>query len=165
MFNAHIKQKALALVLSLMLGISNLFAQWADTRSALGVGVIIGDPTGISLKYWKSAEQAYQFGGAWSFVGEGAVHLYGDFLLHYTHVIQQAPVGFRTYLGLGGRMKFARLFRAGFRIPLGLSYQFPNAPLDFFLEVVPIMDIIPETRLQLNGGFGIRYYFLLRGDS
>ncbi len=134
-------------------------------NSGIGIGVIIGDPTGISVKWWKSPSQAYQLGGAWSFVGEGAVHLHGDVVFHQNHLIQQAPEGFSTYLGIGVRTKLERSFRMGIRLPLGLSYRFPQAPLDFFLEVVPIMDLFPATELRMNGGFGIRYYFSLRGGA
>ncbi len=130
------------------------------SRGHLGIGPMIGDPTGISVKIWQSANKAYQFGGAWSFIGEGAVHLHGDFLLHNRAVLGPEAQGVAVYYGLGIRLKAERQFRAGFRIPLGIVFEFREAPLDFFIEIAPIMDFIPATQLRMNGGFGIRYFFI-----
>ena len=48
--------------------------------------------------------------------------------------------------------------KIGIRIPVGLSYLFANSPLEFFVEVVPLLDLSPDTELDFNGGLGLRYY-------
>ncbi len=147
------------------LGLGLLFitygAAQSVNRARLGIGPMIGDPTGVSVKYWQSANTAYQFGGAWSFVGEGAVHFHGDFLVHNWALLGQQQPTTSIYYGLGFRVKLEQHFRLGFRMPLGIAFQFSQAPLDFFLEIAPIMDLLPATQLRMNGGFGIRYYFRL----
>jgi hypothetical protein len=34
-----------------------------------------------------------------------------------------------------------------------------NAPIDVFIEVAPLLDIIPETDFSFNGGLGVRFFF------
>jgi hypothetical protein len=47
----------------------------------------------------------------------------------------------------------------GVRVPIGLDYLFSDAPIDIFLEIVPILDLAPATEFDLGGGIGIRYWF------
>ena len=47
-----------------------------------GIGVMLGEPTGISLKIWNNERTAIDAGLAWSFSGRNAVHLHADYLLH-----------------------------------------------------------------------------------
>ena len=47
----------------------------------------------------------------------------------------------------------------GIRIPVGLSYQFESGPFEAFLELVPVFNLLPQTRLDFDGGIGVRYYF------
>ena len=69
-----------------------------------------------------------------------------------------------VYYGLGGRLKAVEADpRAGVRLPLGITYINPQEPIDVFFEIVPILDILPETRLAMNIGLGGRFY--LRGRS
>ena len=64
------------------------------------------------------------------------------------------------YYGIGGRIRFDEEdSRIGARIPLGLDYLFEGSRFDLFLELVPILDLAPETELNLNAGLGARYFF------
>jgi len=49
--------------------------------------------------------------------------------------------------------------KVGVRIPVGINYIFAKAPLDIFLEIVPMLELVPRTEFNLNGGIGIRYFF------
>jgi hypothetical protein len=40
---------------------------------------------------------------------------------------------------------------------VGLSYLFQSSPWEFFLEVVPILDVTPDTELGLGAAVGARY--------
>ena len=53
---------------------------WA--QEGLGLGIILGEPTGISFKSWLSTTTAFDMAAAWSFVDEDALHLHGDYLVH-----------------------------------------------------------------------------------
>ena len=47
----------------------------------------------------------------------------------------------------------------GIRIPIGLSYMFGDDPFDIFVEVVPILDLVPDTDFDLNAAIGFRWFF------
>jgi hypothetical protein len=132
----------------------------ASAQQGMGVGVILGEPTGVSFKTWLTPGTAFDLGAAWSFVDENAFHLHGDFLLHNNNTFHVDKGMALFYYGVGGRVKAEpQDIRVGVRVPLGAEYLFADHPVDLFLEVVPILDIAPETDLTLNAGVGARYFF------
>lgn len=151
--------RALFLILTaflLLVPAANSLSQ--DRR--FGVGAIIGEPTGISMKEWLSSTTAVDAGAAWSFEHETSFHIHADYLWHLFNVFSTKEI-IAVYYGIGGRFKVARTedARLGSRIVGGIDYMFERAPFDLFLEAVPILDLAPATELQFNGGFGARYFF------
>ncbi|MEE9501339.1 MAG: hypothetical protein V3V48_04650, partial [Candidatus Aminicenantaceae bacterium] len=47
-----------------------------------GLGIILGEPTGVSFKNWVGRREAFDVAVAWSFEGEGAIHIHADYLFH-----------------------------------------------------------------------------------
>jgi hypothetical protein len=45
------------------------------------------------------------------------------------------------------------------RLPVGLEYLFQRAPLDLFVEVVPVLDLTPESTVNVSASIGTRYFF------
>lgn len=137
----------------------------AAQEKGFGLGVIIGEPTGLSGKLWQSRSTAFDFGAAWSFVDEDAFHIHFDLLMHKFDVIRVDSGKLPVYYGLGARVKFAedgngdQDTSVGIRFPVGLDYLFAGAPLDLFVELVPILDIAPQTDVSLNASLGFRYWF------
>jgi hypothetical protein len=132
----------------------------AGRAETFGVGVILGEPTGLAFKQWVGNRAAFDAAAAWSFGHESAFHVHLDYLLH-TPSRPSGDIG-RTmfYFGIGGRLKAEEEEgRIGARVPLGVAYEFDESPLDVFLEVAPILDLAPSTELRVNGGFGVRYFF------
>ena len=127
--------------------------------NGFGAGIILGEPTGISAKYWTSSKGAFDGAVAWSFVNEGAFHIHLDYLLHNFDLISVPEGRLPFYYGIGGRIKASKDARIGARVPLGLAYIFNNAPVDIFLEVVPLLDLAPKTAFRINAAIGARYYF------
>lgn len=127
--------------------------------NGFGAGIILGEPTGISAKYWTSSTGAFDGAVAWSFVNEGAFHIHLDYLLHNFDLISVPEGRLPFYYGIGGRIKASKDARIGARVPLGLAYIFNNAPVDIFLEVVPLLDLAPKTAFRINAAIGARYYF------
>ena len=126
-----------------------------------GLGVILGEPTGISFKHWVSGTTAIDAGLAWSFDAD-RTHFHMTYLIHAFDWIKSTDdFGSRLnfYYGVGGRAILENNSRAGGRGVLGLVYFFKGAPLDAFVEIAPIMDVVPETDFNLNGGIGMRYFF------
>lgn len=139
----------------------SLGAALAQNHST-GLGVILGEPTGISFKHWLTTSTALDAGLAWAFSNTDALHIHADYLIHMYDWIQSSDAfasRLNVYLGVGGRAKFETDSRIGARGAMGLDYFFKGAPLDAFLEIAPILDLTPATDFSLNGGLGVRYFF------
>lgn len=130
-----------------------------------GLGLIVGEPTGLSAKLWQSRTTALDFAAAWSFTDEAALHLHGDFLVHNFRLIHVERGQLPVYYGIGLRVKMSDEEQhddtsLGLRIPVGLDYLFAGGtPLDIFMEIVPILDLVPNTDVTLNASLGVRYWF------
>ena len=147
-------------VLALVIGLFILsFNQLKAQDSGMGLGVIIGEPTGLSFKTWTSENTAIDAAAAWSFVGDGHLHIHADFLRHSFGIFDLNNGQLPLYYGLGAKVVLANETVIGARIPIGLDYMFADAPLDIFFEVVPGLDLTPATDFAINGGLGIRYFF------
>jgi len=138
----------------------------ARAQEGLGLGVIVGEPTGLSLKTWLTRSTAFDLAAAWSFAGEGSFHIHGDYLIHNPGVFRVEKGSLPLYYGVGARVRgndggpgHVDDVDVGIRIPVGIAYLFEHDPFDLFLEVVPILDIAPETDVSLNASIGGRYYF------
>ena len=127
--------------------------------SGFGLGIILGEPTGISFKNWVGSREAFDVAVAWSFEGEGAIHIHADYLYHRFDMFDLEDGKLPLYFGIGGRIKFLDDTRVSLRIPVGIAYLFGEAPLDAFFEVVPMLDLAPETDFDISAGLGLRYFF------
>lgn len=147
-------------IIHLTVLLSILFLSWLNAQSkGPGLGIIIGEPTGISFKYWTGSTTAFDAALAWSFVEEGAFHIHGDYLFHNIRLISVPEGLLPFYYGIGARIKTAKDAKLGVRVPLGLAYLFQNAPIDIFLEIVPILNLTPKTDFNINAALGARYFF------
>lgn len=156
------------LVLSLFLS-TPAWAFDLDSRPE-GLGIMVGEPTGISAKYWRSRSQAIQGGVSYSRRRE-FVQVHVDYLWTVADLLErrkrreagpgaEAMGMFPIYAGAGGRIGVRKDdLVAGARVPIGLSYLFHRIPVDIFLEIVPGVTLVPETEFDLEGGLGARYYF------
>ncbi len=128
---------------------------------SFGFGPLVGEPTGAGMKLWLSSKTAVDAGAGWSFADPDGFQVHGDFLFHKFDLFHTSSGELPLYFGVGGRVKFVDHGdnRAGIRGPVGVSYLIPNSRLELFAEVAPIVDVAPSTRLQWNGGIGLRYYF------
>ena len=148
------KIKYIAILFALIF-ISTINAQ----SKGVGLGLIVGEPTGIGGKYWTSTTTAFDAALAWSFVDENAFQIHADYLFHNIRLITISEGKLPFYYGIGARLKTANDIKLGVRVPLGLAYLFQNVPIDIFVEVVPILDLIPKTDFQINAALGARYFF------
>ncbi|MEX0646395.1 MAG: hypothetical protein WEA56_07475 [Balneolaceae bacterium] len=143
------------LFITLALGIyTEVNAQ--DRYSNTELGVILGEPTGISLKAWQSNTTAIDAAFAWSFSGNESVHIHADYLWH--NWLEAETGGLNLYYGIGARALLSDNSKAGARIPVGLQYLIPDNRLSFFFEVAPTLNVIPDTDFDVSGGLGIRLF-------
>jgi hypothetical protein len=132
----------------------------ADERT-FGLGVIAGEPTGITGKYMLNASHAIDGGAGWKTSGDNEFHIYGDYLFHFHHLIavKQGELPFYVGGGLRWVRRDKKDNKFGIRIPVGLEYLFGGNSLGAFAELVPVLNLKPDTDFDLEGGIGIRFYF------
>lgn len=130
----------------------------AQNSGAIGAGVIIGNPNGLTGKFWLSEGQALDLGLGFS----DNVSIYGDYLWHSWSVFPQPAEGkLPGYLGLGVQIGDSSRHDTGLglRAVAGIAYWLPRNPVEIFLEVVPVLQLSEDSGLHLNAGLGVRYYF------
>ena len=130
----------------------------------IGIGVILGEPTGISGKMWWDENIAFDGGLAWSLVDDTCLNIHADMLWHNWDVLVDAfevedSGKLPLYYGIGGRLRAGDDTKLGARFVIGASYIFEHAPFDIFLEIVPIMNIVPKTEVDINASLGGRFWF------
>jgi hypothetical protein len=163
--------------MSFLMLVSGASAQGAANRLSSGsraIGLLLGDPMGLSGKYWLQDGHAVDMG--LSLTSDNYVLVYSDYLFHFpglfgssSSFVQQL----RPYFGLGGELSFARTANRvgsrylstssasigiGLRIPLGVEWMVPDAPFGVYTEVVPVFGIAPQYS-SFEGGVGARWYF------
>jgi hypothetical protein len=126
-----------------------------------GAGLVFGEPTGPTVKYWLNDTMAIDSTLGWSLRDDDNVYLNADILWHNFDLIHPSSGRAAVYLGVGPSIEFRdeEDTRVGVRAPLGVSYMIENQPLDVFVEIAPIVDFAPELRGDFNVGIGIRYWF------
>jgi hypothetical protein len=129
---------------------------WANK---MGLGVSVGNPTGLNGKYWVDSSHAIDGGVAMSLGRSTNLSLHSDYLFHRPESFYLNDIyALDLHYGIGGRMEFSDSPEVGVRLPVGLVYN-PNSQSDLFGEVAPVVDFIGRTGLELHLLFGARYYF------
>jgi hypothetical protein len=136
-------------------------------KGSFGIGVVLGEPTGVSAKLYLDDDTAIQGAVGFNFVGSG-VQANVEFLWH-PWVLQESdafvlPIylgpGIRAIQYDGGRGGSSHA-AIGVRGVIGMLFDFKAVPLDAFVEVggVAEYDADEDGELALNVGAGVRYYF------
>jgi hypothetical protein len=155
-------------ILCLILATEGSHAQ----QRKFGLGLIIGEPTGISAKLWTSPENALDFGLGWSYGGDRVdryygyydggqrVHFHIDYLWHSFNAIRSTE-RFPLYYGVGAHLNSGAGYDDSFAIRgvFGIAWLPHTTPIDIFLELVPSLQLTYYTGFALDAGVGIRYYF------
>lgn len=146
-----------------------------QANKTFGLGLELGAPTGLTGKYFLAADRALDFGigEVFGYFNRTGLHIYGDYLFHPTSLAANETFELPLYIGIGARFWDFRddgpvvadnAFAIGVRVPVGISFDFNNVPLDIFLQVVPVLDFFSgyaahSVYLDLDASIGIRYWF------
>ncbi len=135
----------------------------------LGVGLIAGSPTGLSMKYWTGKNAAIDAAAEWSTSGNDKFYFHADYLLHDYSLIKQTNVKVKlpVYYGIGAHFEFKDNTSGkgndddilAIRVPIGVSFQFTDSRLEAFAEIVPALELSPDTDLDISAAIGGRFYF------
>ncbi len=150
-----------------------LTAQASNAQNRkFGLGVIVGEPTGLSAKLWTSEKNAFDFGLGWSLGGDriskydgsynggSRVHFHMDYLWHSFDAISSTE-RFPLYYGIGGRINTGAGYNSSTAVRgvLGIAWLPHDTPIDVFIEIVPSLQLSSSTGFAIDAGLGARYFF------
>ncbi len=137
-------------------------------KGTLGLGIIIGEPTGITAKLYLEDDQAIQAAVGGSFIAD-AWQLNAEYVIHPWILQDRDTFVLPVYVGPGvrfmryneGRDSDDAHYAVGLRAVIGLLFDFKNVPLDVFVELGGVLeyDFSDGAGIGGNIGAGIRYYF------
>lgn len=150
------------------------FAQGPKGRS-FGFGLSLGEPTALTLRFWTSRENSWDAAVGRSYMGNP--HFHASYLWHFNDAFESRIVS--LYAGIGGIVGFGHpdghwwhgyhdddwyyhhdddniAFAA--KGVFGLQVIPRNTPLDIFLEIDPIIGLVPGFGFDFMPAVGIRFY-------
>ncbi len=137
-------------------------------KGTIGIGLILGEPTGISAKLYLKDDQAVQAAAGFAFVG-GGLHVHLDYVFHPFILQSKESFVLPFYFGPGVRVidyrdgRDTSFIAVGLRAVAGLLFDFKNVPLDAFVEVAGVLEYGfadgEGAGLAINAAAGVRYYF------
>lgn len=157
----RIKLISSTLVFAALLGWSGMATANSE---GFGLGIIAGEPTGVSGKLWMTRTTALDMAVAWSEDGPGDddIHLQMDHVWHDFDLLSVDEGRLPVYYGIGGRVRLddgSGDDELGIRFPVGLAYLFEGNRVDLFGEIAPTLDLTNGTNLDMEGGLGLHYFF------
>jgi hypothetical protein len=147
------------LVLSVILMVGILGVAQAG-HGNVGIGIQLGEPTGITAKFWLDRSSAIDATIGWNFISEW-IALQGGYLYHFPLIVRSGNL--YAYVGVGARLDAWSSaggddnFRFAGRIPVGIEYIYN--PISFYGELDPLVRLYPTLNFDLGGGLGFRFYF------
>ena len=147
---------------ALIIGLLALAAP-STARADVGIGLFLGDPSGLDLKIDLSGRSALDVVLGWHTFREGrsgyghVTYLFTLFAGHGRSIV----VPFR--LGIGGALYGnSDHVNAGVRAPLEVGLRFRRTPIEVYGEIAALVTFIDDNwgdRFDIQGGVGIRFYF------
>ena len=154
-----------------------------NQRESFGLGIILGNPSGLSAKIPAGANSINAILGYNSYRdgwrdcdgpgnnnncynnGDGSLYLGADYIFYNYNLIRVSKGRLPLYYGPGLNATFWDApsgedgIRVGIRIAVGLEYQFASAPFDIFFEIAPGINVVPNTSGYVMAGIGTRFFF------
>lgn len=160
--SSHVKRALGGLLVVAACAMAATPVQAQRVPGALGIGGQVGDPSGVTLKVYNPNRLSYDFLAAWDL---------DDFFFLNLHGLYERPLelentsGLEYFFGPGGYVGvkdrpagrdddvvFGISGRLGINIPLENRFE-------FYAQITPRINLVPDTDGDLGGGLGVRYYF------
>ncbi len=130
-----------------------------------GLGVVVGEPTGIAWKYWLDGTNALD--GSAGVAPSDQLRFQVDYLWH-SHPFNEKALALHYGPGLTfgfGQSHYSSNYFGdngsggfGVRGVIGVTYLIKNTPLDAFFELAPVLILAPSTGSGIDVGLGLRAY-------
>ena len=150
-----------SLLTALLVVASAVSVRAAEHAGDQGVGIMVGNPSGFSYKYF--LDNNVGIDGAFGVdQGDADAHvtlLYHDFdVWKRTPAFQNVNGDMPLYFGVGPRALFAHDTEFGLRFVVGTSFFPANTPWEIFGELAPVLRFTPSTGGDFDFAVGLRYY-------
>jgi hypothetical protein len=140
---------------------------------SFGIGIILGSPTGFTTKFIMTQRSAIAANIGWSLGDNPRLHFTCDYQFLFPTVLrwtddmsgeQKEIKNLIPYIGIGGRFKFkenepANEAELNIGLRLGGGAEYKISKFGIFLEIYPVVNILPSTDYDIEGGLGTRIYF------
>jgi hypothetical protein len=145
-----------------------------------GLGLELGEPDGLNGKVFVAPSGAIDFGLGYIYdhyyYGDG-LHIYADYLWHPAVLTDTPSFALPFYVGVGARFWDFHYCVGnvcdyngsafGIRVPFGLAFDFKNTPIDIFVQLIPVLDLLSgdyymrygdRAHFGIDGSLGIRFW-------
>src|SRR5262245_21634066 len=103
-------------------------------HGAFGLGLILGQPTGVTGAFGLSDHTAIDGAVGLGWIDDHDFYLHVEFDYYLPTLMHGSAVDLSAYLGIGAFFFAHSDGDFGARAPFGLSLDFHNAPIEIFLE-------------------------------
>lgn len=159
---------SLPILVAAVVAVAVLGGTAAPARADVGVGLFVGQPTGLDIKLGLARRSALDIVIGWDDFDDGR-----DGYAHVTYLInlgnargRSVTVPFRLGIGgavWGGGGDFGDEINVGVRAPFEIGLRFHSAPLEIYGEVALRLTLVDENDndddVDGDGGIGLRVYF------
>ncbi len=146
--------------------------------SGIGIGVQVGSPTALTIKFGGAQEDGFVVGVGAGFLPYGrfatSLSLHADYIKHLATLANTGQVAVTFYAGLGlwlslfgdgysygyfNRYNYNAGIGVGVRVPVGVSLTVSQAPIEIYLEADPALFVFPGIGFGLGASLGFRFHF------
>lgn len=165
--------KRILVVIFFTIIFANITFAHGPNNKRFGFGIVLGEPTGLTVKYWSANLNAFNFTlGGRSYFGSPRLGI--DYLWHFyafdSRIVNLyagpgLAVGFGAGDGFWYEDKKGRFFvrenddpGVGVRGVFGLNLVPEETPLEFFLEFGVLVGLAPDVGSAADFALGLRFY-------
>ena len=130
----------------------------SDGVYGVGAGIGAGDPTGLSFALRTETLLTVSTMVGWDF-REAEFHVHGDYQVPVAEIQPPESVLAVTFFtGIGATLDLGDDAGVGVRVPLVAALSF-DKPLEVFVELAPVLGVLPAIDLGMQGTMGVRGWF------
>ena len=126
-----------------------------------GLGIAVGDSTGVAWAIRPDTTTTFAGVVGWSLTQE-QLHLHADYHHNYAQITIDPRDDIVLRLSVGGGLSLdlgKPDLMVGIRVPLDFTLIPGARPFDVFLEVAPVLFLVPDTEVGLQASTGLRFFF------
>ena len=131
------------------------------------LGVVLGEPSGLTAKYFITDTQALDSAVGFGLSGLETFQFHMDYLWHPQVLATTTSFRLPFYLGVGpviqivddDRDRKRRDLVFGARVPFGLVFVMDQIALNPFIEVAPGVELYAHVGVRIDAAIGVRHSF------